>query len=264
MYQSTSYVIAVDTHEDLFNGMYINTTPPIYSFRTANYNGKRILIVAGSDHKTGEAIEDSHHYKILEDEVLKLYPNSEILFKWNTEDCISLDKIPYIGEFSNIMPHVYVGTGFKKWGMTSSNVAASIISDMIIGKYNKYSTIFNSKRFHPIKNRWELKNMIKQTTNSLLIEKFKISEDLISNIDYDNAAILKVDGINVGVYKDSTGNIFAVKPNCSHLGCLLTWNNLDKTWDCPCHGSRFDYMGHDIYNPANKNLTLININEQKN
>lgn len=261
MYQSTSYAIAVDTHTDLFDGMYINITAPIYSFRTAMHNGKKILIVAGGDHKTGEAIENDSNYKYLEDEIFKLFPNSEILFRWNTEDCISLDKIPYIGEFSTIMPNVYVGTGFKKWGMTSSNVAANIVTDMILGKSNKYIDIFNSKRFHVLKNRWEFTNMVKQTANSLIFEKFKIPQDTISNIDYNNAAIVKINGTNIGIYKDTSGNIFALKPTCSHLGCLLTWNNLDKTWDCPCHGSRFDYMGNNIYNPANRGLEIIDIGE---
>lgn len=245
--------------------MYINASSPFYSFRTAKYNNKRILIVVGGDHKTGESIENDSNYVNLENEVYKYYPSAEILHRWNTEDCIGLDKVPYIGEFSSIMPNVYIGTGFKKWGMTTSNVAANIVSDLILGRDNKYTNLFNSKRLHPIKNRWEFTNMLKQTANSLVFEKFKISKDSIAKIDYDNAAIIEVNGVNVGVYKDTSGNIFAVKPKCAHLGCQLVWNNLDKTWDCPCHGSRFDYMGKNLYNPANKNLEIIELdNESEN
>ena len=75
--------------------------------------------------------------------------------------------------------------------------------------------------------------------------------------------IININGTNVGIYKDTSGNIFSVKPVCSHLGCSLTWNNLDKTWDCPCHGSRFDYMGNNIYDPANRGLELINLEDIK-
>jgi len=259
MYQETSYAIAVDTKTELFNGMYINVKQPIYSFRTAEYNGKKILILAGSNHKTGEAIENNKNYEDLENKAKELYPDSEILFRWNTRDCISLDKVPYIGEFSKFMPNVYVATGFKKWGMTTSNVAANIITDKIMGKENKYEEIYNSTRIDLIKNRWEVKNMIKQTATSEVIEKFKIKEEPIENIQNDNGAILKIDGKNVGIYKDTSGNIFAVKPYCTHLGCMLAWNNLDKTWDCPCHGSRFDYMGKNIYDPAMKDLEIYNI-----
>lgn len=264
MYQSTSYGLAVDTKTDLFNGMYINVSDPIYSYRTANYNGKKVLVIVGADHKTGEAIENDNNYEILEKRVKDLYPQSEVLFRWNTEDCIGLDKIPYIGEFSNIMPNVYVGTGFKKWGITNSNVAANIIVDKIMKKTNKYANTFNSKRLKPIKNRWEMKNMLKQTIVSFAFEKLDIPIEDIEQIENDNAAIINVNGTNIGVYKDTSGNIFSVKPVCSHLGCTLTWNNLDKTWDCPCHGSRFDYMGNNIYDPANKGLELINIENFKN
>ena len=263
MYQSTSYGLAVDTKSDLFNGMYINVNPPIYSFRTAFYNGKKVLVVVGADHKTGEAVENDNNYVLLEKKVKELYPQSEILFRWNTEDCIGLDKIPYIGEFSSIMPNVYVGTGFKKWGITSSNVAANIVTDKILGKNNKYEEIFNSKRLKPIKNRWEMQNMIKQTVTSWAFEKANIPIGNIEEIENDNGAIIKINGENVGIYKDTSGNVYSVKPVCSHLGCTLTWNNLDKTWDCPCHGSRFDFKGNNLYDPANKGLELINIEELK-
>ena len=260
MYQSTSYAIAVDTHTDLFDGMYISSPEPIFSFRTALYNGKKILIVGGNNHKTGEAIENNFNYSSLENKIFGLYPSSEILFRWNTEDCISLDKIPYIGKYSNIMPNIYIGTGFKKWGMSTSNVAANIVTDMILGRKNEYSEVFSSTRLRPIKNRWEMKNMVKQTANSLVFNKYKIPSNSISNIGLGNAEIISIKGQNVGVYKSPTGEVFAVKPNCSHLGCLLAWNNLDKTWDCPCHGSRFDYKGNNLYSPANKGLDTIEIN----
>ena len=259
MYQSTSYLIAIETDKKLPQGMYISAKEPIYSFRTATYNGKQILLIGGSEHKTGKAIEDNSNYEELEKKAKELYPDCKILFKWNTRDCISLDKIPYIGEYSNIMKNMYVGTGFKKWGMTLSNIAGKIVSDKIMGKENKYETIFNSTRIKPIKNRWEVKNMVEETVKSIVLNKFKIEPEDLKQIENDNGAIIEINGENIGIYKDPQGKIYAVKPNCTHLGCLLTWNNLDKTWDCPCHGSRFDYMGRNIYEPAIKDLEIKNI-----
>lgn len=259
MYQSTSYIIAIETEKKLPQGMYINVKEPTYSFRTANYNGKEILLIAGSGHKTGEPIENNTHYQELEKKAKELYPDCKILFRWNTRDCISLDKIPYIGQFSNLMPNMYVGTGFNKWGMTSSNIAANIVTDRIIGKENKNEEIFAATRMQPIKNRWEVKNMLKETVNSIALNKLKIEPEELDKIENDNGAIIEVNGENIGIYKDSKGKIYAVEPNCSHLGCLLSWNNLDKTWDCPCHGSRFDYMGRNIYEPAIKDLNVKNM-----
>lgn len=336
MYQSTSYVIAVDIGDKSFDGMYINSEQPTFSYRFANFNGsggKRLLLVGGSDHKTGSKIDLSNAYKILEDEVRKYYPDCKVLYKWNTEDCITLDKIPYIGDFSYFMPNMYIGTGFNKWGMTSSNVATNIIVDKILGHTNEYENMFTSTRLHPVKNNAELGNMIKETANSLVINKFKVHEvgsdevdlgdvgvsgakdgnrdlgkatlssckekddegsdgdnlgedgfndgksgkdgscgvdsdenistpvpeKIFAEIENDTGYVLEYNGQKVGVYKDTNGKIFAVKPICSHLGCLLSWNNLDKTWDCPCHGSRFDYMGHQLYNPAIKDLDVIKL-----
>ena len=258
MYQSTSYIIAIETEKKLPKGMYINIKEPIYSFRTAKYNGKDILLIGGSGHKTGEPITDDSHYQDLEKKAKELYPDCKILFKWNTRDCISLDKIPYIGEFSNLMPNLYVGTGFNKWGMTSSNIAANIVTDKIMGRENAFEEIFKATRVKPVKNRWEVKNMLKETVNSIAFNKMKIKPESIEKIEKDNGAIIQIDGDNVGIYKDPEGKIYAVKPHCSHLGCLLSWNNLDKTWDCPCHGSRFDYKGRNIYEPGIQDLEVKN------
>ena len=258
MYQSTSYLIAIETKSKLPQGMYINVKEPLYSFRTAKYNGKDVLLIGGNGNKTGEAIPDENHYEMLEKKAKELYPDCKILYRWNTQDCMSLDKIPYIGEFSNLIKNVYVGTGFKKWGMTSTNVAAQIVSDEIMKKPNKYADVFTATRVKPIKNRWEVENMVKETVNSIALNKFKIEPYSVEQIENDNGAILEINGENVGVYKDKIGKIYAVKPNCAHLGCLLSWNNLDKTWDCPCHGSRFDYTGKNIYEPAIKNLLTFN------
>lgn len=266
----------------------------------------------GADHKTGSKIDLSNSYNILEDEVRKYYPDCKVLYKWNTEDCITLDKIPYIGEFSHFMPNMYIGTGFNKWGMTSSNVAANIIVDKILGRKNEYEDVFKATRLHPIKNNEELGNMIKETANSLVINKFKVHEvvpevdidetdnstnandsainrkddnnvthitdsnfpknendsihvsgKFFADLENDTGHVLEYKGQKVGIYKDVNGKIFAIKPICTHLGCLLSWNNLDKTWDCPCHGSRFDYMGHQLYNPAIRDLDVVEVEGHK-
>ncbi len=259
MYQSTSYVLGIDTKTTLPNGMYINPTQPIYSFRTAKFGDKRLLILAGADHKTGFAPTEKETYDKLENFAKKYYPKSEVLYKWNTRDCISLDKIPYIGNISSFYSNAYVATGFNKWGITSSNVAANIIRDKILGKENKYSFVFDSLRLKPIKNRVELKNMGSQVFKSFISNRIQIPEEQISKIKNDNGAIIKIQNKSVGIYKDVDGKVYAINPTCTHLGCLLTWNNLDKTWDCPCHGSRYNFKGHNIYDPAFKNLKVYEI-----
>ncbi len=204
MYQSSSYVIGIDTKKTLNNGMYITASSPTYSFRPANYNGRKILLIGGSGHKTGTPLSYEDTYGALENYAKQLYPNCEILFRWDTRDCITLDKIPYIGRFSNTMDNIYVGTGFNKWGMTSSNVAANIVCDMILGRKNEYAYVFDSTRVHPIKNRTEIKNMITESVNSLALNKFKDSDIDFDEIPINSGGIIDVNNQKVGIYKDTS------------------------------------------------------------
>lgn len=261
MYQETSYIIAIKTKEDIFDGMYISCDNPSLSFRKAKFNNQDVLLIGGNTNKTGENIDLRNRYELLEKTATSIYKDCKIINKWNTEDCISIDKIPYIGDFSNLYENMFIATGFKKWGITTSNVASKIITDTIVGRPNNYKKIYDSTRFRPIKNRKELYNMIKQTTNSLIINKFKIKEEDLDSFPNDSAKITKINGNLVGIYKDNTSKFHVVSPLCTHLGCLLKFNDLDKTWDCPCHGSRFDFDGNNIYDPACQNLKKYNIEE---
>lgn len=235
MYQSTSYVIAIDPKKSLFNGMFLSAGTPTFSFRTAKFGNKNLLLIAGSDHKTGSFCTEASSYKILEDVAKKYYPDCDILYRWNTRDCISLDKIPYIGQYSDSLPNFFVATSFKKWGMSLSNVAANIIVDMITGKENPYFSVYSSDRLQPIKNMDEFKNVIVQSTKSLVIDKIKKSNISFDSIPLNSGAIVEINNQKIGIFRDSNDDIFAVKPFCTHLGCLLSWNDVDKTWDCPCH-----------------------------
>ena len=259
MYQSSSYLIGIETNKSLFSGMYLSASNPIFSFRTAKFKNKNFILIGGAEHKTGDSHDFSTTYGILENIAKKYYPDCKILFHWNTRDCITLDKIPYIGLFSSNLPNFYVGTGFNKWGMTSSNVASNIIVDMINGKKNPYSFVFDSLRVNPIKNSNEFKNIIVQSSKSLVFDKIKKSNLQLDNISPNSGGIIEVNGQKVGIYKSQDNKFFAVNPICTHLGCLLSWNDIDKTWDCPCHGSRFDYKGKSLYDPSFKDLEVFEI-----
>lgn len=222
MYQSTSYAVLFDTNTDLkMDGIYINSEEPKLSFRSVKDGDKNYLLAVGYDYKTGtEIIGNSFEY--LKKYVRTFFPLAKEILSWTAEDCISLDKIPYIGDFSKIMENVYVATGFNKWGMTSSNISANIITDKILGRENKYEDIYRSSRLELIKNKDEELNMMKEATDSIVVKRIKGTET----------------------------------PTCTHLGCKLSWNALEKTWDCPCHGSRYDEYGNVIESPAVKNTKV--------
>ena len=273
MYQSLSYLMAYETEQKLFEGMYINSEVPTITFR--KLKDKNIFLIGGMDHKTGEKTNTQNEYINIEKIAKQYYPDAKLIAKWATEDTIPLDKIPYIGEYSNFWPNVFVGTGYKKWGMTSSNVAANIIVNNIltnekieeenlkntmISSIENYEEVFKSTRLEPIKNHEEMKNMIKESITSIALKKLVMPKETIENISLGEGGLVEHEGRKVGIYRDNGGKIYGIKPVCTHLGCELSWNNVEKTWDCPCHGSRFDYLGNSIYAPSLKKLETIEIN----
>ena len=261
MYQQTSYLIASDIKQDLFPGMYISAEEPTCSFRTAlNSEGKRLLITGGASHKTGDnSVTMDNRFKMLEDFTISLYSKAEVLYKWHTEDCVTLDKVPYIGNYSHFMPNVFVATGFKKWGMSSSQVAAKIISDQILDIENPHADIYTATRFNPFSNAKETGNMLKQSAYSLFLNKITPATESFENLKIGTGGIVDYNGKKLGIYRKSETEVYAVSPYCAHLGCELSWNNLDKTWDCPCHGSRYDYMGKLLMEPSKKDLERFDI-----
>ena len=254
MYQDRSYAITIEPLEKFDEGMYLSAESPVASFRPIDND---LLIIGGQDHKTGEnGMDLDVCYKSLETYAKEIFPQMKVKYRWSTQDCVSIDKVPYIGEFSNLMPNLFVATGYKKWGMTTSHVAAKIISDKILGVANEYQDIYKATRLRPIKNYKEMGNMLRQSFYSLGINKLKRPKYKFEDLENDEGGVVEYKGKKLGVYKDKNGKIFVVKPYCKHLGCELSWNNLEKTWDCPCHGSRYDYTGKLINEPSTKDLDV--------
>ena len=234
--------------------MYIDIDKKGYSFR----NYKDLLLLGDMGHRTGEN-EKGGSYDKLRKIAKKLYPNSIEKYHWSAQDCMTIDKIPYIGRYSEDTPNVYVATGFNKWGMTTSMVSAMIISDMILGKENDFSEIFSPKRFDLSLSIKNLATDMIETTKNFIAQKIYIPSSQIEHIKNGHAGIVEHNGEKVGVYKDNDGKEFIVSTKCPHLGCQLAWNEDELTWDCPCHGSRFDYKGKLIGSPSTKDLEKHNL-----
>ena len=248
MHQERSYVIALENAENV-NGMYIDVEENGCSFR----NYKDLLLLGAIDQRTGEN-EKGGCYDKLRKIAKDLYPNSKEKYHWSAQDCMTIDKIPYIGKYSEQTPNVYVATGFNKWGMTSSMVSAMIISDMILDKENDFSEIFSPKRFDLSLSIGNIANDMIETAKNFIAQKIYIPSSKIEHIKNGHAGIVEYNDEKIGVYKNNDGKEFIVSTKCPHLGCQLGWNADELTWDCPCHGSRFDYKGRLIGSPATKDL----------
>lgn len=251
LHQEREYIVTLEgckKETSTLNGMYLDADPQGFTFR----NYQNYLLLGGGKHRAGEnKVTTEAAYAQLEEAARKWYPEAHIKYTWSNQDCMTPDQIPYIGRYSARFPNLYVATGFNKWGMTSSMVAAQIISDMICKKENEYHKVFNPRRLMFSGSKVFLKD-VGIITVALLSEHLKIPRDKLEAIERNQAGIIKHDGEKYGVYRDEKDNYYYVTTKCPHMGCSLEWNKNELTWDCPCHGSRFDYHGKLISNPATR------------
>ena len=252
LHQERYYLAALDGCNNeknaKFDGMYLDADPDGYTFR----NYKDYLLLGSGNHRTGQ-YQPLDAYAKIEEAAREWYPNAKIKYTWSNQDCITPDSIPYIGRYSARTPNIYVATGFNKWGMTSAMVSALILSDMITSKENEYQKVFNPRRLMLSGSRKFLKDAA-IITISLLTEHLRIPHDKLNDIEKGKAGVVKHDGQRIGVYRDNDDKYYFVTTKCPHLGCKLEWNQNEMTWDCPCHGSRFDYHGNLINNPAMRDV----------
>ncbi|MDP4110321.1 MAG: FAD-dependent oxidoreductase [Bacillota bacterium] len=248
MHQERSYVIAFENAQEL-DGMYIDENENGYSFR----NFGNLLLLGGGSHRTGKNTDGGLYGKIAAQAAV-WYPKAVERYRWSAQDCFSVDEIPYIGRYSESLPDVYVATGFKKWGMTSSMVSAMILSDAITGVKNPYSEVFDPGRFNITASMKNAAADIGESVAGLSKSVFRIPDAKLESVQNGHGGIVEHDGRKIGVYKNQEGAVYAVSARCAHLGCELTWNPDELTWECPCHGSRYDIDGNVINNPAIKNL----------
>ncbi|CAM3787550.1 FAD-dependent oxidoreductase [Alkalicoccus chagannorensis] len=246
-----SYAIAFRLHGEVPKGMYLHAESPVQSFREAeDIDGRPLLLGGGFGHTSGQAGNTESHYEKLRDFVTSHFDVKAIPYRWSSQDIHTSDGVPYAGPLTPGSEDVYVLTGFGKWGMSAGVAAAQVTADRLEGKYNPYASLFTPSRFHP---RADMKQMVKEnmdTARAFVRGKFHRTKGTVDDLDFDEGAVLKVNGSRTAVYKDENGEISAVDSSCTHLGCELGWNQAERSWDCPCHGSRFDVDGSVLEGPA--------------
>ena len=249
-----SYAIAMRVGGEPTNGMYITAEQPTRSVRPAGAE-KDMLIVSGESHKTGQDDDTSERYQALESWAREVFDVRSIEYRWSAQDFMPVDDLPYIGRLTRGSEHLLVGTGFKKWGMTNGTVASMINSDTVLGRDNPWSEVFDA-------NRVEVTNAAREfVTENLNVAKRFVGDRLgtltapsIDELGPGEGGIARAGGEKVAAYRDEDGVLHAVSPVCTHLGCIVAFNTAERSWDCPCHGSRFDVDGQVIAGPAVKDL----------
>jgi nitrite reductase/ring-hydroxylating ferredoxin subunit len=240
--------------------MYISYETNGLSFRTQDIDGQQYILIGGEAHRTGENEDTQQCYNNLFNAAKAIYgDNFELHYKWSAQDMITLDGIPYIGQYGSKTEGLYVATGFKKWGMTNGTAAAMIISDDILKKENNYKQIFSAQRFDLAPSLVELGGNVMEATKKLITARLDNTGKTIDNLEKGEGGTITYNGEKVGAYKDSEGKVYLVDIVCPHLGCELQFNIAEKSWDCPCHGSRFTITGEIIEAPTTEKLKLIKL-----
>lgn len=237
--------------------MLITNSEPLHSMRFACEGDTKYLLVGGGGHKVAHDDSSMESYKDIVAFGKKYFPVETPAFRWSSQDYISVDRVPYIGKISRGYDNVYVATGFKKWGMSNGAFAGILISDLIDGIDSMYSEVFMPNRKEITKNMSQFIKSNYSVAKSMIKGKVFQKKDDLKDIKNDTGGIIKYKGKKVGAYRDKNGELFLIDNTCTHMGCDLEYNDAERSFDCPCHGSRFNYDGNVIEGPAIKNLKRI-------
>ena len=241
-----SYVVAGEYDGDFPQATFINSSTPKRSLRIYNDGERRFLLIAGEGHKVAHKTEEDH-YGALEQYGRDVFGVENYQYRWSTQDYITTDNVPYIGYLNSVTKNILVATGFAKWGMSNGTLAGIILSDLYIKGKSKYLNTLTPSR----SDGYLTGEFFKENADvgvQYLIGKLKIASKEMPEKGFGKVVI--IDKAKFGVYRDENDIFHIVDTTCTHLGCELKWNPLEKSWDCPCHGSRFGIDGDILEGPA--------------
>jgi glycine/D-amino acid oxidase-like deaminating enzyme/nitrite reductase/ring-hydroxylating ferredoxin subunit len=257
-----TYVLGIELNEEHLypEALVYDSKDPYHYFRTAYLDDRKILIIGGNDHKTGHNENTEHIFTELEAYARSHYDIQSVPYKWSSQYYEPADGLPYIGLFPGGNDHLYVGTGYGGNGMIYGTLSGKILSDLILSGKNEYADLFSPARIKPVA---AFKNFVKENfdvAKHFIADRFGIEKlDEFADIGKEEGRIVKYREENIAIYKDEYGVLKALSPVCPHAGCMVNWNNAEKSWDCPCHGARYDIDGALLNGPSTSPLKKIDL-----
>ena len=247
-----SYALCARLSGPVPQGMYLSADSPSRSVRAAQ--GDTVVILGGEGHKVGQEDDTRLRYEALEAWARETFPVESVDHRWSAQDHTPVDGLPYVGRQ---LPgsKVFVATGFKKWGMTNGTAAGLMLAAEIAGQENPWLEAFDATRQRePFTSRDLLRenlNVAKQFMGDRLAT---LTPPAADTLGAGEGGIVTLDGDKVAAFRDDDGTLHAVSPVCRHLGCLVAFNTAERSWDCPCHGSRYTVDGKVIEGPSISDL----------
>lgn len=236
--------------------MMMPATPPTRSVRVHHGPNGPVLIAVGDSCEPGMADQDRAAIADLEAYVREHFGVREITHRWTNEDYRSADGLPYVGPAAwSRGETLLTATGFGAWGLTNGTAAARMLTDRILGRENPWAAAFDSRRLKPVEGGGTFLHENTKTAKEMLHGYIARRPHDPERLHIGDGAVFKIDGERVAVHRDDGGQLHMVSAVCSHMGCIVGWNPTDRSWDCPCHGSRFRPDGQVIHGPAVHPLT---------
>ncbi len=258
-----SYAMAVVLKDDNYpDSLIYDLDDPYHYYRTHQLNEKEYLIAGGEDHKTAHEENTLKCFAQLESHVRKYFDVESVAFHWSSQYFEPADGLPYIGHLPGNPENIYVATGFGGNGIIYGTASALILSDLICNGKSDYKDLFNPNRVKPVAGFENFMKEAADVVGELIGKRFSIKKiEGASELAKGEAKVVKYENNTVALYKDESGKLFAVNPSCPHINCVVAWNNAERSWDCPCHGSRFSFSGELLTAPARKNLEVIDLTD---
>jgi glycine/D-amino acid oxidase-like deaminating enzyme/nitrite reductase/ring-hydroxylating ferredoxin subunit len=252
----TSYVIAGRTPSGVVSdALWWDTSDPYYYLRVEPHRDFDVVIFGGEDHKTGQQDDTVDCYRHLEERLTAIIPQVELTHRWSGQVIETPDGLPYIGQIAD---HQYAATGYAGNGLSFATLAGIMISDAILGRSNPWSELFHPSRKALTRGLWDYLKENVDYPYYMIRDRFAGADaQSLRAVKRGQGKIIERKGAKVAAYRDQAGQVTLRSAICTHLGCVVAWNTAERTWDCPCHGSRFKPTGDVLSGPAEAPLSQV-------
>jgi glycine/D-amino acid oxidase-like deaminating enzyme/nitrite reductase/ring-hydroxylating ferredoxin subunit len=249
-----TYAVAAPLDQGFPAGLFWDLQDPYHYIRQQVTAAGAFLIVGGEDHKTGKNDDTNACYSRLETYARRFAPGARFTHRWSGQVVEPVDGLPFIGRDA-IATHTYVGTGYSGNGITFGTVAAKIFADELQGTKSPWADLYQATRIKPLA---QIRHFVSENVDfPATLARDRLARGQVhgpEEIRPGEGRLLRADGKTLAVHRDASGRLHTRSATCPHLGCHVNWNNAEQTWDCPCHGSRFDVEGRVLNGPATQDL----------
>ncbi|MGV3602684.1 MAG: FAD-dependent oxidoreductase [Dyadobacter fermentans] len=257
-----SYVIAATLKDDAYpDALIYDMQEPYHYFRTHTIDGQKYLVAGGHDHKTGHGDPEQAFADLIE-YTKKCYPVDQVSTRWSAQYYVPADGLPYIGQLPGASGGIYAATGYNGNGIILGTVAAIVLSELISEGTSPYEKLFDPARVKPVAGFTEFVKENADVAARFVADRFGLEQiESLGEIAAGTGKIIEYEGQKLAVHKKDDGELTVLDPVCTHAGCIVQWNNSEKSWDCPCHGARFNCHGEVLTGPARKPLEQVDVKQ---